>query len=222
MNEEIQIKIIELIDEGATPESSNELKQLIESTEEAKAFYKSFMASEASLKEVFGGDKVNKLNNKISAFIDEQFEEPSYNTYNLNFKPIIGFALAASFAFLAINFIDSPEKRVETEVPVEIAYEEPEEVIEDVVIEVEPEPMYLAGSDIDTLWSAATQIANELGADRYQVMYALYEANKEFFINEDINNPRADRDYFIDTSMIESVDVNFASREVKRHIYCSC
>ena len=222
MNEEIQIKIIELIDEGATPESSNELKQLIESTKEAKAFYKSFMASEASLKEVFGGDKVNKLNNKISTFIDEQFEKPSYNTSNLNFKPIMGFALAASFAFLAINFIDSPEERVETQVPVEIAYEEPEEVIEDVVIEVEPEPMYLAGSDIDTLWSAATQIANELGADRYQVMYALYVANKEFFINEDINNPRADRDYFIDTSMIESVDVTFASREVKRHIYCSC
>ena len=221
MNEEIQIKIIELIDEGATPESSNELKQLIESTEEAKAFYKSFLASEASLKEVFGGDKVNKLNNKISAFIDEQFEKPSSNTSSLNFKPILGFALAASFAFLAINFIDSPEERVET-VPVEIVYEEPEEIIEEVVIETEPEPMYLAGSDIDTLWSAATQIASELGADRYQVMYALYEANKEFFINEDINNPRADRDYFIDTTMIESVDVNFASREVKRHIYCSC
>lgn len=221
MNEEIQIKIIELIDKGATPESSNELEQLIESSEEAKAFYKSLIASEASLKETFGGDEAKELNNKISAFIDEQFENPSSNTSSLNFKPILGFALAASFAFLAINFIDSPEERVET-VPVEIVYEEPEEIIEEVVIETEPEPMYLAGSDIDTLWSAATQIANELGADRYQVMYALYEANKEFFINEDINNPRADRDYFIDTTIIESVDVTFASREVKRHIYCSC
>ena len=220
MNEEIQIKIIELIDKGVTSESSDELKQLIESSEETKAFYKSFMASEASLKKIFGGDKANKLNNKISTFIDEQFEKPSSNTSNLNFKPILGFALAASFAFLAINFINSPEERVETVAPVEIAYEQPEEIIEEVVIETEP--MYLAGSDIDTLWSAATQIANELGADRYQVMYALYEANKEFFINEDINNPRADKDYFIDTSMIESVDVTFASREVKRHIYCSC
>ena len=50
MNEEIQIKIIELIDKGATSESSDELKQLIESSEETKAFYKSFMASEVSLK----------------------------------------------------------------------------------------------------------------------------------------------------------------------------
>ena len=222
MNEEIQIKIIELIDKGATSESSDELKQLIESSKEANAFYKSFMASEASLKKVFGGDKANKLNNKISTFIDKKFEKPSSNTSSLNFKPILGFALAASFAFLAINFIDSPEERIETVAPVEIAYEGLEEVIKEAVIEAEAEPMYLAGSDIDTLWSAATQIANELGADRYQVMYALYEANKEFFINEDINNPRADRDYFIDTSMIESVDVTFASREVKRHIYCSC
>ena len=35
------------------------------------------MASEASLKEAFGGDEANELNNKISAFIDEQFENPT-------------------------------------------------------------------------------------------------------------------------------------------------
>ena len=56
MNEKIQNQIIELIDKEVTPESSNELKQLIES-EEAKAFYKSLIASEASLKEAFGGGK---------------------------------------------------------------------------------------------------------------------------------------------------------------------
>ena len=38
MNEEIQIKIIELIDKGATSESSDELKQLIESSEEDQSF----------------------------------------------------------------------------------------------------------------------------------------------------------------------------------------
>ena len=217
MNEENQIQIIELMDDGATLESSPELKALVEASAEATEFYESLLISESMLKGFFGGDKFKKLSNKIDLFIDEHFEKPSYKTSSLNFKPIFGFALAASFAFLAINFIDSPEERVET-APVEIAYEEHEEV----VIETKPEPMYLAGSDIDTLWSAASQIANELGADRYQVMYALYEVNKEFFINEDINNPRADRDYFIDTSMIESVDVTFASREVKRHIYCSC
>jgi hypothetical protein len=53
-------------------------------------------------------------------------------------------------------------------------------------------------------------------------MYALYEANKDFFVNSDINAPRADRDYFVDLSIIETVDVSFAANEVKRHIFCHC
>ena len=47
----------------------------------------------------------------------------------------------------------------------------------------------------------------------YQVMYALYEANKEFFVDNNINAPRADREYFVDLSIIESVDLIFASEK---------
>ena len=113
MNEENQIQIIELMDDGATLESSPELKALVEASAEATEFYESLLISESMLKGFFGGDKFKKLSNKIDLFIDEHFEKPSYKTSSLNFKPIFGFALAASFAFLAINFIDSPEERVE-------------------------------------------------------------------------------------------------------------
>ena len=41
MNEEIQIQIIELIDDGATLESSLDLKVLVDSSEEARVFYES-------------------------------------------------------------------------------------------------------------------------------------------------------------------------------------
>jgi hypothetical protein len=102
----------------------------------------------------------------------------------------------------------------------QIAYEEPAPIIEEVI--KEPEPMFVSGSEMETLWSTASQIANDLGVDRYQVMYALYEANKDFFVNNDINAPRADRDYFVDLAIIETVDVSFAANEVKRHIFCHC
>ena len=46
--------------------------------------------------------------------------------------------------------------------------------------------------------------------------------NKDFFVNNDINAPRADKDYFVDLSIIETVDVSFAASEVKRHIFCHC
>ncbi|MDA8926334.1 hypothetical protein N9I85_03440 [Gammaproteobacteria bacterium] len=220
MNEETQIQIIELMDDGATLESSLELKALVEASEEATKFYESLLVSESMLEGFFGGEKAKELDKKIDAFIDEQLEKPS-NISSINFKPFIGFAVAASLAVIAFTFVNSPAEILEPVAPVQIAYEEPTPVVIEEVIE-EPEPMFVAGSDMDTLWSTATQIAIELGVDRYQVMYALYEANKDFFVNNNINAPRADRNYFVDLAIIESVDPIFASREVKNHIFCSC
>jgi hypothetical protein len=220
MNEETQIQIIELMDDGATLESSPELKGLVEASEEATKFYESLLVSESMLEGFFGGEKAKELDKKIDAFIDEQLEKPS-NVSSINFKPFIGFAVAASLAVIAFTFVNSPAEILEPVAPVQIAYEEPVPIVIEEIIE-EPEPMFVAGSDMDTLWSTASQIANELGVDRYQVMYALYEANKDFFVNNDINAPRADRDYFVDLAIIETVDVVYASREVKRHIFCRC
>jgi hypothetical protein len=219
MNEETQIQIIELMDDGATLESSPELKGLVEASEEATKFYESLLVTESMLEGFFGGEKAKEIDNKIDAFIDEQLEKPS-NVSSINFKPLIGFAVAASVAVIAFTIVNSPSEMIEPVTPVQIAYEEPAPIIEEVI--EEPEPMFVSGSEMETLWSTASQIANDLGVDRYQVMYALYEANKDFFVNNDINAPRADRDYFVDLSIIETVDAVYASREVKRHIFCRC
>ena len=219
MNEETQIQIIELMDDGATLKSSLELKGLVEASEEATKFYESLLVSESMLQGFFGGEKAKELNAKAEAFIDEQLEKPS-NVSSINFKPFIGFAVAASVAVIAFTIVNSPSEMIEPVAPVQIAYEEPALIIEEVI--EEPEPMFVSGSEMETLWSTASQIANDLGVDRYQVMYALYEANKDFFVNNDINAPRADRDYFVDLAIIETVDVSFAANEVKRHIFCHC
>jgi len=219
MNEETQIQIIELMDDGATLESSAELKGLVEASEEATKFYENILVSESMLEGFFGGEKAKELNTKAEAFINEQLDKPS-NVSSINFKPFIGFAVAASLAVIAFTFINSPAEIVQPLAPTQMVYEEPVPVIEEVI--EEPQPMFVAGSEMDTLWSTSIQIANELGVDKYQVMYALYESNKEFFVDNNINAPRADREYFVDTAIIESVDVDFASDEVKRHIFCNC
>jgi len=219
MNEETQIQIIELMDDGATLESSAELKGLVEASEEATNFYESLLVSESMLQGFFGGEKAKEIDKKIDTFIDEQFEKPS-KISSMNFKPLIGFAVAASVAVIAFTIANSPSEMIEPAAPLQIAYEEPAPIIEELI--EEPEPMFVSGSEMETLWSTASQIANDLGVDRYQVMYALYEANKDFFLNNDINAPRADRDYYVDLAIIETVDVVYASREVKRHIFCRC
>ena len=219
MNEETQIQIIELMDDDATLESSSELKTLVEASEEATKFYESILVSESMLEGFFGGEKAKELNNKAEAFIEEQLDKPS-NVSSINFKPFVGFAVAASLAVIAFTFVNSPAEIVQPLAPTQMVYEEPAPIIEEII--EEPMPMFVSGYEMETLWSTSIQIANELGVDKYQVMYALYEANKEFFVDNNINAPRADREYFVDLSIIESVDIKFASNEVKRHIYCNC
>jgi len=219
MNEETQIQIIELMDDGATLESSSELKELVQASEEATKFYESLLVSESMLEGFFGGEKAKELNAKAEAFIDEQLEKPS-NVSSINFKSFVGFAVAASLAVIAFTFVNSPAEIVQPLAPTQMVYEEPSPIIEEII--EEPMQMFVSGYEMETLWSTSIQIANELGVDKYQVMYALYEANKEFFVDNNINAPRADREYFVDLSIIESVDIKFASNEVKRHIYCNC
>ena len=219
MNEETQIQIIELMDDGATLESSPELKGLVEASEKATKFYESLLVSESMLEGFFGGEKAKELNTKAEAFINEQLDKPS-NVSSINFKPFVGFAVAASLAVIAFTFVNSPAEIIQPLAPTQMVYEEAIPIVEEII--EEPMPMFVSGYEMETLWSTSIQIANELGVDKYQVMYALYEANKEFFVDNNINAPRADREYFIDLSIIESVDIKFASNEVKRHIYCNC
>ena len=214
MNEEIQIKIIELMDEGATPETSLELKQLIDSSEEAQSFYENILVSESAIKDFFGGDKAEELSNKIDAFVHEQFDE-SAKVASINFKPIVGFAIAASMAAIAFTYFNSPSQLSES---IEIAYEEPQ-----AVMVAEPEPIYISGEDMTNgLWGPSSELAEQIGRDRYEVMYAIYEANKDNFIDNNINQPKPDRNFIVDLSLVENLDTGFVIDEVKRHIFCSC
>ena len=95
MNEETQIQIIELMDDGATLDSSPELRALVEVSTEAKTFYYGILVSESMLDGFFSGDKLRELDNKIDTLIDDKFKEPS-NLSSINLKPLIGFAVAAS------------------------------------------------------------------------------------------------------------------------------
>ena len=99
-----------------------------------------------------------------------------------------------------------------------VATEYPTELI---VVE-ESEPLVISGTEIDTLWSKATEIADELGVDRYEIMYVMYEGNKDSFVDNNIHQYRQDADYFVDLSLIENLETQFIINEVKRHIFCRC
>ncbi len=53
-------------------------------------------------------------------------------------------------------------------------------------------------------------------------MYVVYKGNKDSFVDNNIHQPRQDKDYFVDLSLIEDLETQFIVNEVKRHIYCRC
>ena len=222
MKEEIKLKIIKLMDDGATLDSSPELKALIESSNEATKFYESILVSESMLESFFGGDKAKEIDSKIDALVEEQLAKP-YRVSRFSFKPAVGFAVAASLAIIALTFIELPTNSSVNNVSnaEENLYAATEYPTELIIVE-ESEPLIISGSEMDTLWSTATEMAKELGVDRYEIMYVMYEGNKDFFVNSDINQPREDKDYFVDLSLIEDLETQFIIDEVKRHIYCRC
>ena len=214
MNEEMQIKIIELMDDDATLDNSPELKELVDSSEEVKSFYESILVSESAIKDFFGGDKAKELSNKIDTYADELFNATS-KAASINFKPIVGLAIAASMAAIAFTFFNNPSQLSES---IGIEYEDLQ------IVDVEEaEPLFISGEDmVNGLWGPSSELAKQIGRDRYEIMYVVYEANKENFIDNNINQPMQDGNFIVDLSLIENLNTDFVIDEVKRHIFCSC
>jgi len=218
MNEKIKMRILHLIDLGARYENSSELKEIIDQHSKARELYKNLLKSEENLTNFYGSIHNKKISERFDQIIEEGLNTKQHKVSWL--KPAAGFAIAAGFLIFGFNFLLTPLESIESIPPIQVAELEKEIFIkEEINI---PEEIFVNGTEITTLWSTAINLANELGVDKYQVMYALYEGNKDSFINNDINSPRADRNYFLDMSIIENVDIGFASDEVKRHIYCRC
>ena len=218
MNEKIKMRILHLIDLGARYEDSSELKEIIDQHSNARELYDNLLKSEENLTSFYGSIDDKKISERFDQIIEEGLN-PKQNKVSF-LKPAAGFAIAAGFLVFGFNFLLTPLESVEITLPSQVAELENKIFIEE-EINVHKE-IFVNGAEITSLWSTAINLASELGVDKYQVMYALYIGNKDSFINNDINSPRADRNYFVDMSIIENVDIGFASDEVKRHIYCRC
>ena len=220
MNEQVELKIIELIDEGATPETSSELKNIIKSSAEAEILYKNILASDKLIKDFFGRDDRVKLDTRKKGLISKEVKKPT-KINSIISKSTIGFAIAASLAVVAFTFFNSSNDITESvDLPL-LAFEESKPLMSEVIRD--PELLYFSGEDfVNGIWGPSSELAAKIDRDIYEIMYAVFKANKESFIDNNINQPKLDGNFFVDLSLVEDLDTNFVIDEVKRHIFCSC
>ena len=215
--DKLKLKIVELIDEGHTLESSEELQALIGKSEELQKFHADLLVSDTKLEDFMNQEGVTDVQTSLKDLIDNELGlKETKKTFNT--QRYLPFAIAAGFMLFAFNFF-MPINQEDTFIP---EIEETFVLIEPEAIEEQNAIYFVELQEDETLWNKSSKLAADLNVDRYQVMYALYEANKDSFENNDINKIQYGRELVLSEEMIFALSPGDANDVVKRHIYCGC
>ena len=215
--DKLKLKIVELIDEGHTLELSEELQALIGESEELQKFHADLLISDTKLEDFMNQEGVTDVQASLKDLIDNELglkeTKKAFNT-----QRYLPFAIAAGFMLFAFNFF-MPINQKDTVI---LEIEETFVLTEPEAIEEKNAIYFVELQEDETLWNKSSELAADLNVDRYQVMYALYEANKDSFENNDINKIQYGRELVLSEEMIFALSPGDANDVVKRHIYCGC
>lgn len=220
--DKLKLSIVELIDDGHTLESSTELQALIGESEELKKFYADLLRSEAKLEDFMNQEGVAEVQADLKDFIDQELGlKETKQTFNT--QRYLPFAVAAGFMLFAFNFFmpTGQEDAFAPAIEETFALVEPE-IVEPEAIQDANAVYFVELQEDETLWNKSGKLAADLDVDRYQVMYALYEANKDSFENNDINKIQYGQELVLQEEMIFAMSPDEANDVVNRHIYCGC
>lgn len=215
--DKLKLKIVELIDEGHILELSEELQALISESEELQKFHEDLLISDTKLENFMNQEGVTDVQTSLKDLIDNELGlKETKKTFNT--QRYLPFVIAAGFMLFAFNFF-MPINQEDTFIP---EIKETFVLTEPEAIEEQNAIYFVELQEDETLWNKSSELAADLNVDRYQVMYALYEANKDSFENNDINKIQYGRELILSEEMIFALSPGDANDVVKRHIYCGC
>ena len=181
MNKSLKFQLAGYVDDGMNYSNSAEVRSIVDSSDVAKEFYETLLFANKRLEGFFQSKEIHKTNKKLHKFIDETLEPR--NTFWTRWVPASGFMMAAIAALITYGPLISPV----TDAP----------VILDVQLNIStklPMPQTIKSYEVNTVWSLASAMTEEMDATIYQVMYGMFAANADAFIGADMSSIRADMD----------------------------
>ena len=181
MNESFKLQLAEYVDDGMNYSNSAEVKTIVDSSDAAKEFYETLLFANKRLEGFFKSKEMYKTNKKLHKFIDETLEPR--DTFWRRWVPVSGFMMAAVAILITLGPFMSPVS------------DEPG--ISDMQINISPKlpmPQTIKSYEVNTVWSLASAMTEEMDATIYQVMYGMFAANADAFIGADMSSIRADMD----------------------------
>ena len=203
MNENLKFQLSGYMDDGMNYSNSAKVRSIVDSSDAAKEFYETLLFANKRLESFFQSKEMHKTNKKLHKFIDETLEPR--DTFWTRWVPVSGFMMAAVAGLITFGpFISSV-----SDAP----------VIPDVQINISPKlpmPQTIKSYEVNTVWSMASAMTEEMDATIYQVMYGMFAANTDAFIGADMSSIRADMDLVKpDKAIVQMTDPITAQKMVE-------
>ena len=181
MNENLKFQLAGYVDDGMSYSNSAEVRNIVDSSDVAKEFYETLLFANKRLEGFFQSKEMHKTNKKLHKFIDKTLEPR--DTFWTRWVPASGFMMAAVAMLITFGPFMSPV----TDAPAMSA-------VQLNISTKLPMPQTIKSYEVNTVWSLASAMTEEMDATIYQVIYGMFAANADAFIGADMSSIRADMD----------------------------
>ena len=181
MNENLKFQLAGYVDDGMSYSNSAEVRSIVDSSDVAKEFYETLLFANKRLEGFFQSKEMHKTNKKLHKFIDETLEPR--DTFWTRWVPASGLMMAAVAMLITFGPFMSPVADAPAMSAVQLN-----------ISTKLPMPQTIKSYEVNTVWSLASAMTEEMDATIYQVMYGMFAANADAFIGADMSSIRADMD----------------------------
>ena len=206
MNQRLKLQLAGYVDDGMDYSNSAEVRSIVDASDVAREFYERLLFANKRLESFFQSKEMHKTNKKLHKFIDDTLEPK--DTFWTRWVPASGLMMAAVATLITFGPFMTPV--TETPAMSNIQVNIPASI---------PQPQTIKSYEVNTVWSLASSMTDEMDATIYQVMYGVFAANTDAFIGGDLTSIRADKDFVKpDKALIKMIDPVTAQRMVESYL----
>ena len=206
MNQRLKLQLAGYMDDGMDYSNSAEVRSIVDASDVAREFYERLLFANKRLENFFQSKEMHKTNKKLHKFIDDTLEPK--DTLWTRWVPASGLMMAAVTMLITFGPFMSPV----TEAPAmsNIQVNIPNSI---------PQPQTIKSYEVNTVWSLASSMTDEMEATIYQVKYGVFAANTNAFIGGDLTSIRADKDFVKpDKALVQMIDPATAQQMVESYL----
>jgi len=206
MNQRLKLQLAGYVDDGMDYSNSAEVRSIVDASDVAREFYERLLFANKRLESFFQSKEMQKTNKKLHKFIDETLEPK--DAFWTRWVPASGLMMAAVAMLITFGPFMTPV----TEAP----------AISNIQVNIPasiPQPQTIKNYQVNTAWSLASSMTDEMDATIYQVMYGVFAANTNAFIGGDLTSIRADKDFVKpDKALVQMIDPATAQQMVESYL----